>query len=172
MNDPQVLFLDEPTTGLDPQARRAVWEVIRTLRKAGRTIFLTTHYLEEAETLADQVAIIQHGTIIAQGTPARLIARYGRAARLRIEGPVEVSELLRSRWKGRVDFAQGVTTVELDGKDGVLRVLTLLSESGLPWSDVETAHDTLEEVFVRLVGRMDEGKIAEAPPQSLAGASR
>ena len=65
-----------------------------------------------------------------------------------------------------------MTTVELDGKDGVLRVLTLLSESGLPWSDVETAHDTLEEVFVRLVGRMDEGKIAEAPPQSLAGASR
>ncbi|MGB6443053.1 MAG: ABC transporter ATP-binding protein, partial [Thermoplasmata archaeon] len=67
-NDPEICFLDEPTTGLDPTARRAIWQVIRTLKAEGRTVFLTTHYLEEAELLADQVAIIHHGSIIATGT--------------------------------------------------------------------------------------------------------
>src|SRR5208283_355143 len=69
-NDPEICFLDEPTTGLDPHARRAIWAVIRTLKREGRTVFLTTHYLEEAELLADRVAIIHRGKIIASGTPA------------------------------------------------------------------------------------------------------
>ena len=69
VNDPRICFLDEPTTGLDPHARRAIWDVIRSLRAEGRTVFLTTHYLEEAELLADQVAIINHGQIVAEGTP-------------------------------------------------------------------------------------------------------
>jgi len=77
VNDPELVFLDEPTTGLDPQARRAVWEVIRTLRGEGRTVLLTTHYLDEAEELSDAVAIMHHGKIIASGTPAELISRHG-----------------------------------------------------------------------------------------------
>jgi ABC-2 type transport system ATP-binding protein len=77
VNDPELLFLDEPTTGLDPQARRAIWEVIRTLQGEGRTIMLTTHYLEEAEHLSDKVAIMNKGKIIAAGSPQELIAKYG-----------------------------------------------------------------------------------------------
>ncbi|TMI09669.1 ABC transporter ATP-binding protein, partial [Candidatus Bathyarchaeota archaeon] len=77
VNNPEMLFLDEPTTGLDPQARRAVWEVIRELKKEGRSIMLTTHYLEEAEVLADRVAIMNKGKIAAMGTPAEIIAQHG-----------------------------------------------------------------------------------------------
>ncbi|MCI4369917.1 MAG: ABC transporter ATP-binding protein, partial [Thermoplasmata archaeon] len=75
---PSICFLDEPTTGLDPQARRGIWDVIRQLRREGRTVFLTTHYLEEAELLANQVAIIDHGRVIAAGTPADIIEQHGR----------------------------------------------------------------------------------------------
>jgi ABC-2 type transport system ATP-binding protein len=77
VNDPQLVFLDEPTTGLDPQARRAVWEVIRTLKSEDRSVLLTTHYLDEAEELADEVAIMNHGKIIASGTPPEIIAQHG-----------------------------------------------------------------------------------------------
>jgi ABC-2 type transport system ATP-binding protein len=77
VNDPELVFLDEPTTGLDPQARRAVWEVIRTLKGEGRSVLLTTHYLDEAQELSDVVAIMNHGKIITIGTPAEIIARHG-----------------------------------------------------------------------------------------------
>jgi ABC-2 type transport system ATP-binding protein len=159
----EVLFLDEPTTGLDPQARRAVWGVIRSLKRSGRTIFLTTHYLEEAQLLADQVAILQHGRIIAQGTARELIDRYGRPEQLRITAPESVATFLGQRWKGRVEFADGVVAVEIPGPGAILEVLEIVKASGLPFTDVETRHDTLEEVFVRLVGRMDEGGLTEAP---------
>jgi ABC-2 type transport system ATP-binding protein len=82
VNNPQLLFLDEPTTGLDPQARRAMWDVIRSLKQQGRTILLTTHYLEEAELLADKVAIMTSGKIIAAGSPAELINTYGSPKRM------------------------------------------------------------------------------------------
>lgn len=82
VNNPQLLFLDEPTTGLDPQARRAMWDVIRSLKKQGRTILLTTHYLEEAELLADKVAIMTNGKIIAAGSPEELINTYGSPKRM------------------------------------------------------------------------------------------
>lgn len=81
VNNPQLLFLDEPTTGLDPQARRIMWNVIRSLKQQGRTIFLTTHYLEEAELLADEVAIMTKGKIIAAGSPEELINKYGSPKR-------------------------------------------------------------------------------------------
>src|SRR6202163_2395301 len=77
VGDPELLFLDEPTTGLDPQSRRQVWDILRDLRKQGRTILLTTHYMDEAERLCDRVAIVDHGKVIALGTPAELIARIG-----------------------------------------------------------------------------------------------
>jgi len=77
VNDPQLVFLDEPTTGLDPQARRAVWDVIRNLKSEDRCVLLTTHYLDEAQELADQVAIMNHGKIIAAGTPDQIIDQHG-----------------------------------------------------------------------------------------------
>jgi ABC-2 type transport system ATP-binding protein len=85
VNDPELFFLDEPTTGLDPQARRAVWEVIRTLKTEGKSVMLTTHYLEEAEELADKVAIMDKGKIITSGTPNEIIARYGNVERDSLE---------------------------------------------------------------------------------------
>ncbi|MGI0090940.1 MAG: ABC transporter ATP-binding protein [Nitrososphaerales archaeon] len=82
VNDPELMFLDEPTTGLDPQARRAMWEVIRTLKKQGKSVLLTTHYLEEAEQLADKVAIMNRGKIIAAGSPQELINKYGSGKKM------------------------------------------------------------------------------------------
>jgi ABC-2 type transport system ATP-binding protein len=82
VNNPELLFLDEPTTGLDPQARRAMWDVIRSLKQQGRTILLTTHYLEEAELLADKVAIMTKGKVIASGSPQQLIDTYGSPKRM------------------------------------------------------------------------------------------
>ena len=85
VNDPEIIFLDEPTTGLDPKARREVWEVIANLKNKGKTVFLTTHYMEEAEYLADKIVIIHKGKIIAEGTLNDLINRYGTGTILDIK---------------------------------------------------------------------------------------
>ena len=158
-NRPEICFLDEPTTGLDPTARRAIWDVIRGLKSEGVTVFLTTHYLEEAELLADQVAIIHHGQIIAAGTPSEIIAHHGRPERLRFEAPPALAEYLRPRLGLPVTVADGHVEVELAQKTDALRVLSAVEASGVPWQNFSTAQDTLEDVFVRLVGQMDEGTL-------------
>ena len=159
VNDPKICFLDEPTTGLDPQARRSIWEVIRKLREEGRTVFLTTHYLEEAELLADQVGIIDRGKIIAEGTPAEIISRYGRAERLRINGPESLAPYLSHRLGVPATAHDGMVEVPMSEKGDALEVLSALEASGIPWEGFATEKDTLEDVFVSLVGRMDEGEI-------------
>ena len=161
VNDPRVCFLDEPTTGLDPQARRSIWDVIRRLKADGRTVFLTTHYLEEAELLADQVAIIHHGKIIASGTPAGIIARFGRPPRLTVEGPPSLGAYLQSKLGSgaMVTVSDGKVTVPMRDRGDALKVLTALEASGIPWQKFATETDTLEDVFVGLVGTMDEGEV-------------
>jgi ABC-2 type transport system ATP-binding protein len=161
VSDPKVCFLDEPTTGLDPQARRAIWEVIRSLKADGRTVFLTTHYLEEAELLADQVAIIHHGRIIAEGTPTQIIEQHGRPERLRIEGPPSLATYLKQHVALPLESIDGRVEVGLTGKRDALKVLTALEQSGIPWTGFATVKDTLEDVFVHLVGQMDEGVIKQ-----------
>ncbi len=164
-NDPEICFLDEPTTGLDPHARRAIWEVIRTLRKEGRTVFLTTHYLEEAELLADQVAIINHGRIIAAGTPSEIIRTRGRPEHLVIQAPASLAGYLRTQAGVSAEAHDGRVEVPLGSKGDALRVLNAVAASGIPWEGFTTARDTLEDVFVRLVGQMDDGTLkSEAPP--------
>ncbi|MCI4352258.1 MAG: ABC transporter ATP-binding protein [Thermoplasmata archaeon] len=158
-NDPETCFLDEPTTGLDPTARRAIWRVIRTLKSEGRTVFLTTHYLEEAEVLADQVAIIHHGRIIAAGTPNEIITAHGRPGRLRFQAPPALAEYLRARLGLTVVSMDSRVDVELREKTDALRVLSAVEASGLPWQNFTTVQDTLEDVFVRLVGEMDDGAL-------------
>lgn len=158
-NDPEICFLDEPTTGLDPTARRAIWRVIRTLKSEGRTVFLTTHYLEEAELLADQVAIIHHGRIIAAGTPADIIHAHGRPGRLRFQASPALADYLRTRLGLTVVSVDGRVDVELREKADALRVLSAVDASGFPWQNFSTAQDTLEDVFVRLVGEMDDGAL-------------
>ncbi|MCI4354573.1 MAG: ABC transporter ATP-binding protein, partial [Thermoplasmata archaeon] len=143
-NDPKVCFLDEPTTGLDPQARRAIWDVIRQLRDEGRTVFLTTHYLEEAELLADQVAIIDHGRLIAGGTPEEIIDRHGRPERLKVEAAASLAPYLRDKLGVPAVAHDGRVEVPLQHPGDALRVLTAIEASGIPWEGFATESDTLE----------------------------
>jgi len=159
VNNPKVCFLDEPTTGLDPQARRAIWDVIRELRSEGRTVFLTTHYLEEAELLADQVAIIHRGKIIAAGPPSAIIAHYGRPERLTVTAPSSLAAFLTQRLGVVARIVDGRVEVPMREKGEALKVLAAIEASGIPWEGFATEKDTLEDVFVSLVGRMDEGEL-------------
>jgi ABC-2 type transport system ATP-binding protein len=152
VNDPELVFLDEPTTGLDPQARRAVWEVIRNLRKQGRGVLLTTHYLEEAEELADRVAIMNHGRIIAHGTPDEIITKHGSGERLSVRAGEELAGYLRQNSKLKVEYSSGKVSVVLEQKNDALIALGAIAESGLSWSELTTKRDSLEDIFIRMVG--------------------
>jgi ABC-2 type transport system ATP-binding protein len=159
VGDPQFLFLDEPTTGLDPQARRQLWDLIDRFREAGRTILLTTHYMDEAEHLCDRVAIMDHGRVIALGTPQELIDSIG------IEHMVEFSagnaaHPLNSAALESIEGVRGVRTengvVQLQVKELHRAVPTLLAElsrQGVPLTELRTHSATLEDVFVTLTGR-------------------
>ncbi len=158
VNDPELCFLDEPTTGLDPRARRSIWEVIRRLRSEGRTVFLTTHYLDEAEQLADRISIINLGKIVATGRPDEIITRYGRHDRLRIVGDPGLAGHLGPLGFTVQEVPNGVE-IELGSKAEALRALEAVSASGLRWDSFSTRRETLEDVFLRLVGRIDEGML-------------
>ena len=159
VNNPEVCFLDEPTTGLDPRARRSIWEVIRRLRTEGRTVFLTTHYLDEAQQLSDRIAIINLGKIIAEGSPDAIIARFGRPERLRIVGESSLAERLKALGFPVVS-GNGSVEVELRSRADALQILQTLSTTGVRWESFSTVRDTLEDVFIRLVGRLEEGTLA------------
>ena len=158
VGDPQFLFLDEPTTGLDPQARRQLWDLINQLKSSGRTILLTTHYMDEAEKLCDRVAIMDHGNVIALDTPRRLIASLG------------VEHLLEFATEGQAALEpaalrelQGVRAVHTVGNLTQLQVAELhntlpalleaLAARGVPLTELRTHSATLEDVFVSLTGR-------------------
>ena len=104
VNDPDVLFLDEPTTGLDPQARRNMWEVIRELKRESKTILLTTHYLEEAQLLADKVAIMNQGKVITSGTPEDIITEHGSGERMQVRGDAALADYLRKDTGLKVEY--------------------------------------------------------------------
>lgn len=152
VNTPKLVFLDEPTTGLDPQARRAVWDVIRNLKREGISVLLTTHYLEEAEELADTVAIMDHGKIITAGTPREIIARHGSGEKLKVTAGEKLAEYLMANSPLKVEYGGGIVTVHLQSKEDALNTLELIEKSGIYWSDLSMQHDSLEDVFVRLVG--------------------
>ena len=155
IGDPELLFLDEPTTGFDPSARRRAWEVIGSLRELGKTIFLTTHYMEEAQELADQVAIIVAGRIVARGTPHELSSRNGRVSSIRFRLPPGVRE---DALPGRL--ATAATPVA--GEDGALRIqaadpvrtLNELTgwalERGVEIAELEVRQPSLEDVYLEL----------------------
>jgi ABC-2 type transport system ATP-binding protein len=155
VNNPQLFFLDEPTTGLDPQARRAVWDVIRNLKSEGRSVLLTTHYLEEAEELADVVAIMNHGKIITSGTPAEIIARHGSGERVRVRGDQKLADYLKSavpmlpvEYHGE----SGIINIVVRRKEDSLMALEAIARSGYEWSYLSIQRESLEDVFVKLVG--------------------
>ena len=154
VNDPDIIFLDEPTTGLDPKARREVWNVIASLRKKGKTVFLTTHYMEEAEYLADHVAIIHKGKIIAEGSPEELINRYGQGSVLHIKKCEDKNVVGVLRDKGfKVSAAgNGDIVVIIDHKERVLEVLSELRHECIEYDGVDIRRSNLEEVFLSLTG--------------------
>ncbi len=158
VNNPELCFLDEPTTGLDPRARRSIWDVIRRLRAEGRTVFLTTHYLDEAQQLSDRIAIINLGRIIASGAPDEIIRQFGRPARLRIVGDPALAEALARR-NLRAVLSNGGVEVELRSKLEALEALEAARASGLRWDGFSTQSDSLEDVFIRLVGRLEDGTV-------------
>ena len=154
VNDPEIIFLDEPSTGLDPKARREVWEVIAGLRNKGKTVFLTTHYMEEAEYLADHIAIIHKGNIIAEGSLDELINRYGEGSILRIKdckskGTIDI--LLEHGFQAHRE-GNGDITVRIDFKERVLDILSILKHGCVEYGTIDIRRSNLEEIFLKLTG--------------------
>jgi ABC-2 type transport system ATP-binding protein len=159
VGDPEFLFLDEPTTGLDPQARRQLWDLIEEFKLAGRTILLTTHYMDEAERLCDRVAIMDHGKIIALGTPRELIASIGVEHVVEFSAGAASKTLVISALRG-IEGVREVTTengsVRLQVTElhrAVPALLAELNRQGLPLTELRTHSASLEDVFVTLTGR-------------------
>ncbi len=154
INDPELVFLDELTTGLDPQARRAIWDLVRGIRLRGKTVFLTTHLMEEAERLCDRVAILDHGRIIDIGSPDALVRRHC-PERTVIVATDEATAAERFRLIPQVDSVdcQGVQyTIRGRGEDLVTQVIQSLAEHRMRVSEFRTELPTLEDVFLKLTG--------------------
>jgi ABC-2 type transport system ATP-binding protein len=154
INDPEVVFLDELTTGLDPQARRAIWDLVRGIREHGKTVFLTTHLMEEAERLCDRVAIIEHGRIIDIDTPERLVARHCPERTVILDTDNLTAE---ERFK-TIPSVESVVhaglrfTIRGRGDDLVTDVIHCLSEDRIRVTDFRTILPNLEDVFLKLTG--------------------
>jgi ABC-2 type transport system ATP-binding protein len=159
VGDPDLLFLDEPTTGLDPQARRQLWDLVDEFKRAGRTILLTTHYMDEAERLCDRVAIVDRGKVIALGTPAELIASIGvshvvELATSGAAGAVDVTALRAIAGVDDVREEHGLVRIQAVELHRVLpALLEELRRQGSPLTELRTHSATLEDVFVSLNGR-------------------
>lgn len=159
VGNPRILFLDEPTTGLDPQSRRQLWEIVRSFQKNGGTVLLTTHYMDEAERLCDRLAIIDHGQIIAEGSPADLIARLGGHHVVEFETSGNGDRNAADSWRA----LPGVEGIRHD--DGLVcltvrephrtipALLEAVEQQGRKLEHLSTRQASLEDVFVRLTGR-------------------
>jgi ABC-2 type transport system ATP-binding protein len=155
VHSPRVLFLDEPTTGLDPVSRKAIWEEVRRLNDEGTTVFLTTQYLEEADELADRVGIIDGGRIVAEGTPRELKAQVGRPhLEIRIaEGDADRAQAVVAEFGRRLPARDGAVLVELErGAAAVAPVVRALDEAGLAVDALELVEPTLDDVFLAKTG--------------------
>jgi ABC-2 type transport system ATP-binding protein len=172
--DPEILFLDEPTTGLDPAARRGLWDVIRGFQGRGRTVVLTTHYMDEAERLCDRIAIVDRGRVVALGTPGELVARVGGEEVVEIETAPALSA-------ATLCAVEGVRSARADGAgwrllvEGLPRALPALlaavAAAGASPVRLATRHATLEDVFLAVAGRrFEEAERAAAAGMGGAGA--
>jgi ABC-2 type transport system ATP-binding protein len=149
VNQPELLFLDEPSTGLDPQARRNLWEIVQTVKQQGRTIILTTHYMEEAQQLCDIVAIMDRGKIIAQGSPSRLIAQYGGGLNLILPATAIPANGHSMPYPVTYNDGKAILRVDDDMNTAIKRLLGL----GFDLSKLEVLGPNLEAVFLNLTGR-------------------
>jgi len=157
VNKPELLFLDEPTTGLDPQARRRVWEIVGELKRRGGTVILTTHYMDEAEQLADDLIIVDHGSVVTRGTPKEIIAgleaesvvsfvpaEHAKFADEELRGLAGVHEVRRE--------ADSIVLAVTDTQRAIGALYQFVNERGLELLDLNTHRPTLEDVFVSLTG--------------------
>jgi ABC-2 type transport system ATP-binding protein len=154
INDPEVVFLDELTTGLDPQSRRAIWDLVRGIRDRGKTVFLTTHLMEEAERLCDRVAIIEHGEIVDMGSPEDLVRRHcpTRTVILATENALAEERLGAIPRVDNVVRQGSQFTIQGRGEDFVTEVIQCLSENRIRVADFRTVLPNLEDVFLKLTG--------------------
>jgi ABC-2 type transport system ATP-binding protein len=155
IGDPELIFLDEPTTGFDPAARRAAWEVIGGLRELGKTVFLTTHYMEEAERLADRIAVIAAGQIVAEGTPQTLAGRQLQAAQIAFtppatDLPAPLAERVQGLAGGRVLLTSDAVAADLHQLSG------WALERGLELDDLQVTRPTLEDIYLQLTTDADQ----------------
>ena len=148
VGDPELVFLDEPTTGFDPSARRNAWEIVRSMRALGKTVLLTTHYMDEAQELADRICVMARGRIVAEGTPDTLRARADTRTRIRFSLPAEVpAELLPVH----ASVQDGVATLETATPTRALRDLTVWAVGlGLELDSLEVMRPSLEDVYLEL----------------------
>ncbi len=171
INKPEVVFLDELTTGLDPRARHKIWDLVREIREQGTTIFLTTHYMDEAERLCDRVGIIDHGRMIALDTPSQLVNRLGMATRItfRVNGRSRLGDkngdgkdLTTAFDPTQVGVLEGVQRVEKEGDQVTVygqgaqligAVVNTLEAGGVAFHNLQTEQADLEDVFLSLTGR-------------------
>ena len=157
VSDPKLVFLDEPTTGLDPKARREVWSVIQNLRKLDKTVFLTTHYMEEAQVLADRIAIIDKGKIVLIGSPQELISEHGGLKVLVIrKGDRKLLDILQKKYDQVTSDNNEDIQIKIDDVSELWQVISTLTEMKVK-NDIEIQTPTIEDVFLKIVG----GRITE-----------
>ena len=156
VNDPEVVFLDEPTTGLDPQARRSLWDVVRKIKSEGRTVILTTHYMDEAEVLCDRLSIMDHGKVLTTGTPAELIAQLGlpSVVELAFDGPAPDPTAFATTLGQPVEVDGDLWEIPTPDPKALLpRLLDLAEAAGVPYQQLHVRRATLEDVFLHRTGR-------------------
>jgi ABC-2 type transport system ATP-binding protein len=161
VNDPELVFLDEPTTGLDPRSRRDVWQVIQNLKKSGKTVILTTHYMEEAQVLADRIAIINKGKIVAEDSPHVLLEKYGGKKTVVIE---ETSSELALKFREQfptADVFGSTISIEAEDASEIATILEFLAKMGHE-RDITIKNPSIEDVFLRMIGSKitEEGELA------------
>lgn len=155
INDPEIVFFDELTTGLDPQARRVIWDLVREVNDSGKTVVLTTHFMEEAERLCDRVLIMDSGKIVALDTPESLVKNLGAEHKIifSVKGRIQTEDFAGLATIENIDVFRDKVTIS--GKDQRLLadVVNLLAEKGIRYYDLQTQQPNLEDVFIRLTGR-------------------
>jgi ABC-2 type transport system ATP-binding protein len=153
VNDPDIVFLDEPTTGLDPKARREVWDVVKGLRNKGKTVILTTHYMEEAEVLSDRVAIMDSGKFIALGTPRQLIDEYGTGTVCVVRGGGAPAHAALKDINSGAELRENDVFIHVSGRDVLPEIIKRLEASRAYYDEIQLKKSTLEDVFLGLTGK-------------------